>query len=287
MKEKLPIKVALIQMSVSPNLNTHLKKVIRQIEEAARAGAQIVCLEELFKTVYFPQKKDPKNFALAESIPGETTNQLALIAKKNRIVLIVPIFEKFKRKYFNSCVVIDADGKLLGTYRKMHIPDDPGFYEKYYFSPGDRGFKLFRTKYAKIGVLICWDQWFPEAARTLALQGADVLFYPTAIGWDVKRTDSDMEIERNAWETIQRSHAIANGVYVASVNRVGRENGLQFWGSSFVSGPFGEMIARGSRDKDEILYANCTFSRIQEMRKAWPFFRDLRINQYQKTISSS
>jgi len=275
------VTVGLIQMSASSNLKKNLAEAADRIEKAARKGAQIICLQELFGTQYFPQEEAQKNFNFAESIPGLTTNQLSEIAKLHEIVLIAPVFEKTASgTYYNSAVVIDADGSLLGTYRKMHIPEDPYFYEKYYFKPGNLGFKMFQTQYAKIGVLICWDQWFPEAARLTVLQGADILFYPTAIGWDIGRKDNEILKEKSAWKMIQRSHAIANGVYVACANRVGVEGKLHFWGSSFISDPLGALIAQASEKDEEIVVAELDLSKIEETRKNWPFLRDRRVNAY-------
>ncbi len=279
--------LGLIQMKSGVNCHQNLKHAISKIKSAKQKGAQIVCLQELFLTHYFPQEKEFKYFEFAEKIPGPTTQELSKVAKANKIVLIAPIFEKAKTGvYYNSVVVFNTDGALLGTYRKMHIPYDPGFYEKFYFSPGNLGFKVFKTVYGKIGVFICWDQWFPEGARLAALEGADILFYPTAIGWDTRRKDNELETERSAWQTIQRSHGIANHLYVAATNRVGTENNLRFWGSSFVSGPFGEMIAEASRSQEEILIATCDLLRIDEMRKAWPFFRDRRSEFYKRIAVS-
>ena len=279
-RSKEEVTVALIQMKMQQDPSENLKRAVEKINEAGKMGAEIVCLPELFKSLYFCQEEDESNFKLAEPIPGETTERLAEAAGKNNLAIIAGIFEKRARGlYHNSAVVINADGKLLGTYRKMHIPDDPHYYEKFYFTPGDLGFKSFSTSYGKLGVLICWDQWYPEAARLTALQGAQIIFYPTAIGWYPEEKDAMAEMQA-AWETIQRSHAIANGVFVAAVNRVGTEGRIKFWGSSFVSGPFGEMIAKGSAEKEEILLARCNMKNIDDTRHGWPFLRDRRIDAY-------
>ncbi len=269
-------------MSMSESKKANVEKAVKKIAEAAKKGAKIVCLPELFNTIYFCKTEDYKQFELAEAIPGETTKALQKAAKKNKAVIICPLFEKRTQGlYHNSAVVIDADGKMLGTYRKMHIPDDPSYYEKFYFAPGDLGFKVFDTKYGKISVLICWDQWYPEAARMAALKGAQILFYPTAIGWWTKDYGKDASEEsRLAWQTIQTSHAIANGVFVASVNRVGVEEDVKYWGSSFVSSPLGTKIAE-SKDKEETLYAECDLNEIDKTRQGWPFLRDRRIDAYQ------
>lgn len=282
----MEVKIGLIQASVSEKPGENVDKAVAKIEEAAGKGAQIVCLQELFRTRYFCQSEDYACFDYAETIPGETTQIMSKIAKKNNVVLIVPLFEKRTRGlYHNSLVVIDADGSLLGTYRKMHIPDDPNYYEKFYFAPGDLGFKVFDTKYGKIAPLICWDQWYPEAARMAALKGAQIIFYPTAIGWWSKDyRNRQAEDARHAWQTIQQSHAIANGVFVASVNRVGVEGGMHFWGSSFVSNPQGRKIAE-AKDKETILIAKCDLNEIDCTRQGWPFLRDRRIDAY-KDITS-
>ena len=278
------VKIALLQLAGEETPEANRKKSIAKIREAAKNGAKIICLQELFTTTYFPYTEDHKHFALAESIPGPTTEALCALAKELQIVLIAPFFEKRAQGVFhNSAVVIDSDGKLLGTYRKMHIPDDPCFYEKFYFAPGDLGFKSFKTAYGTIGVLICWDQWYPEAARLTALSGAQIIFYPTAIGYfDEDANDVQKELE-DAWETIQRSHAIANGVFVASVNRVGKEGKTNFWGRSFVSSPFGKVLVKAD-DKEKILYAECDLNEIETTRQLWPFFRDRRIDAYQDIL---
>ncbi|MBI3307577.1 MAG: carbon-nitrogen hydrolase [Candidatus Omnitrophica bacterium] len=278
------VKIALIQVSAAKGPAANLKKNITKIEEAARKGARIICLEELFLTPYFPQTENAKNFRFAETIPGPTVQALSKVARENAAVLIVPIFEKRTRGiYHNSAAVIDADGRFLGAYRKMHIPDDPQFFEKFYFSPGDSGFKVFKTRYAKISVLICWDQWFPEAARSAALQGAEIIFYPTAIGHSLKEKPKVVAGQISAWEIIQRSHAVANGIFVAACNRTGKEGGLNFWGNSFVSDPFGKIIAR-ARTKEQIVFAVCDFSEIEMTRQNWPFMRDRRVDAYQPVL---
>jgi N-carbamoylputrescine amidase len=274
------VQIGLIQMGCEEDVEKNLHRAEILIKEASGKGAQIVCLQELFYSRYFCQTEDHQNFELSEPIPGPIIEKLQKLAKSLNIVLIAPVFEKRTEGiYHNSAVVIDADGSLVGTYRKMHIPDDPCFYEKFYFTPGDLGFKTFSTQYGKIGVLICWDQWFPEAARLCALSGSQILFYPTAIGFQ----DIDAEFakkQHSAWETIQRSHAIANGLFVASVNRVGQEDAISFWGQSFVSDPFGEVIAKADSESDQILFAECDFSKNEETRQNWPFFRDRRIDAY-------
>ena len=278
------VKIALLQLAGEETPEANRKKSIAKIREAAKNGAKIICLQELFTTTYFPYTEDHQHFALAESIPGPTTEEMSRLAKELKVVLIAPFFEKRAQGVFhNSAVVIDADGKLLGTYRKMHIPDDPCFYEKFYFAPGDLGFKSFTTAYGTIGVLICWDQWYPEGARLTALSGAQIIFYPTAIGYfDEDSSDVQKELE-DAWETIQRSHAIANGVFVASVNRVGKEGKTNFWGRSFVSSPFGKMLVKAD-DQEQIIYTECDLNEIETTRQLWPFFRDRRIDAYQDIL---
>ena len=274
------ISVGLVQIACSPDASQNLKKAVDSIRAATKKGAQIICLPELFLTQYFCQTEDPDNFSLAEPLPGPTSTTLSNLAKELQVVLIVPLFEKRTQGiYHNTAIVIDADGSIAGTYRKMHIPDDPCFFEKFYFTPGDTGFKSFSTRYGKVGVLICWDQWFPEAARLTALSGAQFLFYPTAIGYQ----DEDAKVSQqqiSAWETIQKSHAISNGVFLASVNRVGRENALTFWGKSFICNPFGEVIGQ-AEDEPQILIAKCPLSEIESTRQNWPFLRDRRVDVYQ------
>ncbi len=282
---KKNVRVALIQMSCMENKSRNVEKAVRLIKKAAAKGVKIVALQELFNTLYFCQTENTTFFDLAEKVPGPTTDVLSKVAKQTRTVIVVPLFEKAASGvYFNTAAVIDADGKYLGKYRKMHIPDDPGFYEKFYFVPGDLGFKVFKTKYADIGVLICWDQWFPEAARLTALQGAEILFYPTAIGWKTGRPE-EAKSYHNAWETIQRSHAIANGVYVASTNRVGKEGDFKFWGGSFIADPFGGLVAGPADASETILLADCDLSAIEQTRREWPFLRDRRIDSYPGILS--
>ncbi|HKZ02517.1 MAG TPA: carbon-nitrogen hydrolase [Pyrinomonadaceae bacterium] len=275
------VRIGLIQMSCDLKPEANLKKAIIRIGEAAQKGAQIICLQELFRLQYFCQSEDIELFKLAETIPGPSTDALSKVARQKKVVLVVSIFEKrVAGVYHNTAVVIDANGKIAGKYRKMHIPDDPLYYEKFYFTPGDLGFKTHNTAYGKVGALVCWDQWFPEAARLTALSGAQVLFYPTAIGWLPNEKKEVNEAQHSAWETIQRAHAIANGVYVAVVNRVGREGKLNFWGQSFVADPFGRIIARASADQEEVLITDCDLDKIDETRQNWPFLRDRRIDFY-------
>ncbi len=285
-------RVGLVQMSATPDPEQNLQRAIEQVREAAGRGAQIVCLPELFQTQYFCQREDASLFDLAEPIPGPTTAQLAEVAKELRIVLIASLFEKrAPGVYHNTAVMLDANGELLGRYRKMHIPDDPLYYEKYYFTPGDLGFRAFDTSVGRVGTLVCWDQWYPEGARLTALQGAQVLFYPTAIGWHPAEKAEFGEAQHDAWRTIQRAHAIANGVYVAVVNRVGFETGdirgkavpgagLEFWGASFLCDPFGRVIAEASHDKEEILVGEVDLRALEDVRRNWPFLRDRRIDSY-------
>lgn len=279
--------IALVQMSVTTNLEENLKKAVSKIEEAGLAGAKVVCLPELFRSQYFCQREDIKYFDLAESIPGQTTETLSNAAIKMGVVIIAPIFERrASGVYHNSAAVIDTDGKIAGLYRKMHIPDDPSYYEKFYFTPGDLGFNAFDTRVGRIGTLICWDQWYPEAARLTALCGASVLFYPTAIGWHPSEKKTHGKAQHDAWRTIQRGHAIANGIYVAAVNRIGHEkpaddgDGIEFWGSSFIADPQGVVIAEASVDKEEILISEVDLDRIEYIRRNWPFLRDRRIDAY-------
>jgi len=275
------VTIGLIQMSCGPEPGANLKKAIGRIGEAAKKGARIVCLPELFRSQYFCQNEDIKNFTLAELIPGPSTEALSKVARQKKIVIVASIFEKRTAGiYHNTAVVIDANGKIAGKYRKMHIPDDPLYYEKFYFTPGDLGFRTHETKYGKIGALVCWDQWFPEAARLTALSGAQFLFYPTAIGWLPNEKPEMRRAQHSAWETIQRAHAIANGVYVAVVNRVGHEGQLNFWGQSFVADPFGRIIAKASSDQEEVLIVDCDLDQIDETRQNWPFLRDRRIDYY-------
>ena len=275
------ITLGLIQASCQVDPSKNLQDTITKISSASAKGAQIICLQELFRSRYFCQVEDAELFSLAETIPGPTTNALCDLAAKHEIVIIAPLFEKRTEGiYHNTAVVIDADGSIAGKYRKMHIPDDPCFYEKFYFTPGDSGFRSFSTRYGRVGVLICWDQWFPEAARLTALSGAQFLFYPTAIGFQPADA-GEAEKQISAWETVQRGHAIANGVFLASANRVGTENALKFWGRSFICNPFGEVLAQAGHDNDEILIAACDLSQIETTRQNWPFLRDRRIDAYQ------
>jgi N-carbamoylputrescine amidase len=278
--------VGLVQMSVTPNLDDNLNKAVARVEEAARQGAQVICLPELFRSQYFCQKEDAELFDLAEPVPGPSTEALSRVARDHHVTVIAPIFERRAiGLYHNSAAVINAEGKVAGIYRKMHIPDDPAYYEKFYFTPGDLGFRAFDTEVGRIGTLICWDQWYPEGARLTALRGANILFYPTAIGWHPHEKDEFGAQQRDAWRTIQRAHAIANGVYVAAVNRVGHENpaggaGVEFWGTSFIADPFGVVIAEGSIDREEILIGEVDTKRIEDVRRNWPFLRDRRIDAY-------
>jgi N-carbamoylputrescine amidase len=275
------VAVGLIQMNCGADPRANLDKAIAKIEDAAKRGAHIVCTQELFRAHYPCQTEDPKNFDLAEPIPGPTSEALGSVAKARKIVIVASIFERRAAGvYHNTAVVIDEAGKIVGRYRKMHIPDDPRYYEKYYFTPGDLDFAAHPTSRGSVGVLVCWDQWFPEAARLTAMAGAQIIFYPTAIGWWHGEPEKVRPKQVNAWETIQRSHAISNGVFVAAVNRVGVEGDLEFWGSSFVADPFGEVIARASIKDEETLLAECNFAKIEEVRRNWPFLRDRRIDAY-------
>jgi len=275
------VAVGLVQMSCVPEPEKNLKKAKAKIGEAARKGAQIVCLQELFRSQYFCQKEDTEFFQLAETIPGPTTDSLARVARQKRVVIVASVFEKRAAGvYHNTAVIIDTNGKIVGKYRKMHIPDDPLYYEKFYFTPGDLGFQTHDTSAAKIGALVCWDQWFPEAARLTALSGSQFLFYPTAIGWLPGEKEEMNDAQHSAWETIQRAHAIANGVFVVAVNRVGREGKLTFWGQSFAADPFGRIIAKASSNKEEVLVVKCDLTKIDETRQNWPFLRDRRIDFY-------
>jgi N-carbamoylputrescine amidase len=280
-KNERTVTLGLVQMRCGDQPADNLDKAINRIRSAARDGADVVCLQELFRSRYFCQKEDVARFRLAEPIPGPTTRALGKLARDKRIVIVASIFEKrADGVYHNTAVVFDADGAIVGKYRKMHIPDDPLYYEKFYFTPGDLGFRSFPTRRAKIGTLVCWDQWFPEGARLTALAGAEILVYPTAIGWlDGERTEVN-ESQRDAWETAQRAHAIANGVFVAAVNRVGAEGNLTFWGNSFVADPFGRVLARASTAREETLIVACDLRRIDEVRSNWPFLRDRRIDAY-------
>ena len=282
-------KIALVQMRCSPDPEDNLQRALERVRAAARDGAALVCLPELFRTQYFCQAEDHANFDLAEPIPGPTSEALARVARESRVVIIGSLFERRAAGiYHNTAVVIDADGRQVGTYRKMHIPDDPLYYEKFYFTPGDLGFRAFDTACGRIGTLVCWDQWYPEGARLTALAGADVLFYPTAIGWHPSEKAEFGAAQASAWQTAQRAHAIANGVYVAAVNRVGFENprgaageGIEFWGGSFVADPFGVVLAEGSRTEEETLIVTCDRAHQESVRRHWPFLRDRRIDAYQ------
>lgn len=275
------INVGLIQSVATPSLDKNLDRSVHRCYLAAEQGAQIICLQELFRSYYPCQEENPDFFDWSESIPGTSTEALSKVAKEKDVVIIASLFERRTGGlYHNTAAVIDAGGELLGTYRKMHIPDDPGYYEKFYFTPGDKGFRAFQTKYAKIGVLVCWDQWFPEAARLTALQGAELLFFPTAIGWNPKDPEEIRTAQHDAWETIQRSHAIANGVYVVSVNRAGEEGSTRFWGQSFVCDPFGEIMEKASFDEEEIITVACDINEVERTRQHWPFLRDRRIEDY-------
>ncbi|MDP1880645.1 MAG: carbon-nitrogen hydrolase [Parachlamydiaceae bacterium] len=278
---KTKVKVGLIQLSCSSNAEQNFNHAIDLIRSAASKGAKVICLPELFKSLYFCDVEDHENFKLAETIPGPSTERLSTLAKELQVVLIASLFEKRTHGlYHNTTVVIDADGSLLGKYRKMHIPDDPGYYEKFYFTPGDLGYKVFDTKYAKVGVLICWDQWYPEAARITSLMGAEILFYPTAIGWASSQDEKTNQSQYQAWQVIQRSHAIANGVHVVSVNRTGNENEMQFWGGSFVSDPFGNVLQQGNHQQEEIIIQDLDLENTDFYRTHWPFLRDRRIDSY-------
>jgi N-carbamoylputrescine amidase len=278
--------IGLIQMRCSEDPSENLESAIALIREAAAQGAQIICLPELFKTVYFCQEENHKYFQYAEPIPGPTTERLSAVAKELQVVIVASLFERRAAGlYHNTAAVIDADGRLLGIYRKMHIPDDPLFYEKFYFTPGDLGFRSWQTKYARVGVLVCWDQWYPEAARLTALRGAEVIFYPTAIGWHPSEKAEFGERQHSSWETVQRGHAIANGCYVAVPNRVGHEapaggDGLDFWGRSFMADPAGQILARANGEKPEVVIASIDPKALDTQRTHWPFLRDRRIEAY-------
>ena len=280
------VTLGLVQTSCSANTSENLRKTLAQVERCAKAGAQIISTQELFRSQYFCQNEDHANFKLAESIPGPSTGAFCKLAKKHKVVIVASLFEKrASGLYHNTAAIIDADGSMLGIYRKMHIPDDPLFYEKFYFTPGDLGFKAWQTRYAKIGVLICWDQWYPEAARLTAMQGAEILFYPTAIGWHPSEKAEYGVNQHGAWETIQRSHAVANGCYVAAINRIGLEqpiggDGLEFWGQSFVAGTSGQILAKASVDQEENLIVPIDLAKVDVTRTHWPFLRDRRIDAY-------
>ena len=280
-----PFKIGLVQMTCTLDVEENLRKAVAGVRQAADHGAEVICLQELFRSQYFCREENAELFGLAETIPGPSTETLAKVAKDLQVAVIASLFEKRAQGlYHNTAVIIDADGEISGLYRKMHIPDDPLYYEKFYFTPGDLGFKNFETKYARIGVLVCWDQWYPEGARLTSMQGANVLFYPTAIGWHPSEKKQYGAAQLDAWRTIQRAHAIANGVYVAAVNRTGYEgppeSGIEFWGNSFVADPFGQVIAQASTENEEVLVAECDPKRMDEVRRNWPFFRDRRIDAY-------
>ena len=285
-------RVGLVQLRCGPDPDENLARAVEQVQAASKRGAQVVCLPELFCTQYFCQREDAFLFDLAEPIPGPTTEKISQAARQSGVAVIASIFEKRAPGiYHNTAAMIDANGKLLGIYRKMHIPDDPLYYEKYYFTPGDLGFKAFDTSFGRVGTLVCWDQWYPEGARLTALQGAQVLFYPTAIGWHPAEKAQYGAVQHDAWRTIQRAHAIANGIYVAVVNRVGHEtgnirgnesagDGLEFWGRSFLCDPFGKVLAEASQDKEEILVGEIDLRTMEDIRRNWPFLRDRRIDSY-------
>ena len=288
-------------MSCTPNPAENLQKAVALVEEAAQSGAEVICLPELFQTQYFCQREDIALFDLADTVPGPTTETLSKIAKARGVVIVAPLFERrAPGVYHNSAAIIDANGEVVGLYRKMHIPDDPAYYEKFYFTPGDLGFRAFNTQVGRIATLICWDQWYPEGARVTALKGAETLFFPTAIGWHPSEKEEFGERQYDAWQTIQRAHAIANGVFVCAVNRVGHEHGdvehngkmlrgpgdhtaadgIEFWGGSFIADPFGRILAKASHDKEEILYADLDANEVEVTRQHWPFLRDRRIDAY-------
>ena len=300
MSQRQTVRVAVIQQRVTPDPRYNLETTLDRIHQAAGQGAQIVCTQELFRAPYFCQVEDHGNFDLAEPIPGPSTEALAAVARERGVVIVASLFERRTAGlYHNTAVVLDADGTLLGKYRKMHIPDDPLFYEKFYFTPGDLGFRSFQTKFARIGVLVCWDQWYPEGARLTALSGAQILFYPTAIGWHPAEKAEYGERQHSAWQTIQRSHAVANGVFVAVPNRVGFEptewsrrsqtanaatagdqDGIEFWGQSFIADPAGQIVAQGSVANEEVVLADCDLGQIDTQRTHWPFLRDRRVDAY-------
>jgi N-carbamoylputrescine amidase len=280
--------VGLAQMAFGQDPEKNLERAISKIKAAAAEGADLVCLPELFRSQYFCQTEDATLFDLAETVPGPTTQALGKVAKKLKIVIVAPVFERrAPGLYHNSAAVLDTDGQIAGLYRKMHIPDDPAYYEKFYFTPGDLGFRAFHTRVGRIGILICWDQWYPEAARLTALQGASILLYPTAIGWHPHEKKQHGKAQRNAWQTVQRGHAIANSIYVAAVNRIGHERpdkksaGIEFWGSSFIADPQGVMIAEAAPNEEEILLGVVDLQRLEDVRRNWPFLRDRRIDAYQ------
>lgn len=275
------IKLGMVQMTCNESKDQNLDKAIIRIREAAAKGAQVIILQELFTSLYFCDVENYDNFDLAEAIPGPTTDTLSLLAAELKVVIVASLFEKRSQGlYHNTTAVIDADGAYLGKYRKMHIPDDPGFYEKFYFTPGDLGYKVFKTKFLTIGVLICWDQWYPEAARITALMGAELLVYPTAIGWSTAQDEDTNRQQYDAWQVMQRSHAIANGIHVAAVNRVGVENGVKFWGGSFIADPFGVILHQSSHHEEEVIIQEISPKKSDFFRVHWPFLRDRRIDSY-------
>ena len=288
MSPESKFRIGLVQMGCSADPAANLEKAAAKVEEAARAGANVVCLPELFRSRYFCQKEDTATFDLAEPVPGPSTERLGQVAKRLGVAVVAPVFERRAAGvYHNSAAYLDEEGRFAGLYRKMHIPDDPAYYEKFYFTPGDLGFPVFPARRGSVATLICWDQWYPEAARLMALRGASVLFYPTAIGWHPHEKATHGAAQLDAWVTIQRGHAIANGLYVAAVNRVGHEKpegegaGIEFWGNSFVADPQGVLIARASADREEILVAEVDPARIEDVRRNWPFLRDRRIDAYE------
>jgi len=296
MPSNLNYRIGLIQMSCGPDPDANLDRAADRVREAARGGANVICLPELFRAQYFCQREDTALFDLAEPIPGPSTDRLSSIAREEKVVIVASLFERRAAGlYHNTAAILQKNGTIAGLYRKMHIPDDPLYYEKFYFTPGDLGFKAFDTTVGKIGTLVCWDQWYPEGARITALQGANVLFFPTAIGWHPSEKEEFGTAQYEAWQTIQRAHAIANGVYVGSVNRVGEEHGdvrgnrvegpgLEFWGGSFIADPFGRIVAKAAHDKEEILIAEVNLRLLEDTRRNWPFLRDRRIDAYQPIV---
>ena len=281
MSQKNTVNVAAIQLPCVSNVAENLDRTVAAIKRAAAAGAQLICLQELFSSLYFCQSEDHDQFKLAQTIPGPTTERISSLAAELGVVIIAGIFERRAPGLFhNSAVIIESDGSIAGIYRKMHIPDDPYFYEKFYFTPGDLGFKCFDTSVAKVGVCICWDQWFPEAARLTALAGAEILVYPTAIGWQAPEKDTFGESQLSAWQTMMRSHAIANGVFLVAPNRVGVEDNIEFWGHSFIADPYGNMIVESDQQGPATIHADCDFGLIETARTHWPFLRDRRIDAY-------
>lgn len=284
----MKVKIALLQHACTADVSANHERALSLAAKAVRSGANIICTQELYRSEYFCQSEDYGNFALAEPIPGASCEDWARFARENGVVVVASLFERrAPGLYHNTAVVFDADGSLLGSYRKMHIPDDPLFYEKFYFAPGDLGFRVWNTRFGKLGVLICWDQWYPEAARLTALKGAEILIYPTAIGWHPAEAVELQQRQHGAWETIQRSHAVANGCYVASINRIGFEqptgavgNGLRFWGQSFVAGTMGELLAKAAVDQEEVLLAELDLARLDDTRTHWPFLRDRRTDEF-------